>query len=165
MLKKTRLQQLLFTRVHLVSGLILALALFLAVPQQSFAQLNPGQAPGGKFDIFKGPTNQVLDELNPLSIGGGTDINNAQPSAYKADLSTPGGIVSRLLEFAFPLAGLILFAMLVWGGFEIILGAANKKSVDSGKQRITSAIIGFLLLFSSYWITQIIEVIFGIMIL
>ncbi len=165
MLKKTRLQQLLFSRFHLVSGLILALALFLAVPQQSFAQLNQGQQPGGKFDIFKGPTNQDLEDLNPLSIGGGTDINNAQPSIYKADLSTPGGIVSRLLEFAFPLAGLILFAMLVWGGFEIILGAANKKSVDSGKQRITSAIIGFLLLFSSYWITQIIEVIFGIMIL
>lgn len=98
-------------------------------------------------------TEDVLNELNPL-----------QKYSDKAEeLSTPGGIVTRFLTiFAFPLGGLILFVMLVWGGFEMLMGAADKKSIDAGKQRITAALIGFLLLFASYWIAKIIGMIFGI---
>lgn len=108
------------------------------------------------YDPLEGPTALTFDTLNPLRVLG---------SPFADQLSSPGGIVSRVLVFAFPLAGLILFVMLVWGGFEIMLGAASQKMVDAGKQRITAAIVGFLLLFSSYWITQIIEVIFGVVIL
>ncbi|MFZ1721052.1 MAG: hypothetical protein WAU07_00950, partial [Microgenomates group bacterium] len=103
--------------------------------------------------------------LNPLEIGGGETIEENAASDFATDLSTPGGIVTRLLEFAFPLAGLILFLMIVWGGFEILTGAATKKSVDAGKQRITAALLGFLLLFATYWIGQLLEVVFGIVIL
>lgn len=111
-------------------------------------------APAGVFDPFEGPTEETFDFLNPLNLG-----------TRAALLSTPGGILTQVLIFAFPLGGLILFIMLVWGGFEILLGGANKKYVDSGKQRITAAFVGFFLLFSSYWITQIVEVIFGVAIL
>ncbi len=133
---------------------------------------NPGQ-PGGvpgapppeaEFDPFEGPNSQTFEALNPLSLGGNEDVSQPQASAYKDALSTPGGIVSRLLVFSFPMAGLILFTMIVWGGGEILAGAASKKSVDAGKQRITAAIVGFLLLFSSYWIIQIVEIIFGVVI-
>lgn len=116
--------------------------------------LNP---PDDAFDPLQGPTQETFDTLNPLRISGSNDLAD--------DLSTPGGIVSRLLDFSFPIAGLILFIMLVWGGFEILLGAANKKMVDAGRQRITAALIGFILLFTSYWIMRIIEQIFGIAVL
>ncbi|NCN24376.1 MAG: hypothetical protein GW945_02745 [Candidatus Pacebacteria bacterium] len=55
--------------------------------------------------------------------------------------------------------------MLSWAGFEMLAGASSEKSLDAGKQRATAAIVGFLLLFVSYWIMQIVEVIFGITIL
>lgn len=100
-------------------------------------------------------TSQTLDDLNPLK-------NN---SDVADQLSTPGGIITRLLTFAFPLAGIILFVMLTWSGFEIVAGAASKKSQDAGKQRATAAVVGFLLLFASYWIIQVIEVIFNVAIL
>lgn len=100
-----------------------------------------------------GVTNATFDELNPLKTSG---------SEQAQQLSTPGGIISRVLEFAFPIAGLILFVMIVWGGFEILTGAADKKSLDAGKQRISAAIIGFVLLFVSYWIIRIIEEVLGI---
>ncbi len=99
-----------------------------------------------------------LDRLNPLYSQGSPVLAE--------ELSTPGGIINRFIQnYAFPLAGLILFVMLVWGGFEMLSGAANKKSIDAGKQRITAAVIGFVLLFAAYWIIQIIEAMFGLSIL
>lgn len=118
-----------------------------------------GQSPLGPGK--EGVTSSDFDAFNPLKIGqnstGGTGSNLA------TDLSTPGGIISRLLDFAFPLAGLILFVMLVWGGFEMVYGANNtSKAIEAGKNRITTALIGFILLFASYWIMQLVEVILGI---
>ena len=116
------------------------------------------------FTPYEAPSNAFFDMLNPLQHAGGGDIFEDEASAYANQLSTPGGIVSRVLAFAFPLAGLILFVMLVWGGFEILIQAPSKKGIDAGKQRVSAAIIGFILLFSSYWIWQIVEVVFGIVI-
>lgn len=125
----------------------------------------PAPTPTPKtFTPYEAPSNSFFDMLNPLKHAGGDDIFEDEASAYADQLSTPGGIVSRLLAFAFPLAGLILFVMLVWGGFEILIQAPSKKGIDAGKQRVSAAIIGFILLFSSYWIWQIVEVVFGIVI-
>lgn len=118
----------------------------------------------GDLDAIHGPNNKTFDKLNPLRIGGSADMTKTEASAYADELSTPGGIVSRILKFIFPLAGLVLFVMLVWGGLEIMLGAVSKK-IDAGKQRVTAAIVGFLLLFASYWIWQILQVVFGVKIL
>lgn len=102
----------------------------------------------------QGLTAETLDSLNPLK---------QYSQGVEEDLSRPGGIISRLLRFAFPLAGIVLFVMLIWSGFEIFTGATSgKKSLDAGKQRATAAVIGFFLLFVSYWLAQILEVIFGI---
>ena len=112
----------------------------------------------------KGPDNETFNALNPLKIGGANDIADKAESEYAGELSTPGGIVSRVIKFLFPLAGLVLFVMLVWGGFEIMMGSISKK-VDAGKQRVTAAIVGFLILFATYWIWQIIQVVFGVKVL
>lgn len=80
----------------------------------------------------------------------------------KGDLSTPGGIINAAMPYLFSIAGLILFVMIVWGAFEIMTGATDPKSADSGKKRITAAVIGFVLLFLSYWIGQIIQYVFGL---
>lgn len=126
---------------------------------------NPFLTGGGDLTITEGVSTETFNALNPLQIGGGDTIFSEAPSQYAAQLSTPGGIVSRVLEFAFPIAGLILFLILVWGGFEMLTGAATKKSLDAGKQRVTAALVGFFLLFATYWIGQLLEVIFGIVIL
>lgn len=116
---------------------------------------NPGGGTGGGIDIFEGPTSANFRELNPLNMFG---------SATSRTLNSPGAIVSRLLTFAFPLAGLILFVMIVWGGFEMLTGATGK-GIEAGRQRVTAALVGFTLLFVAYWVFQIVEVIFGVVIL
>lgn len=126
-----------------------------STPTPTYEPYNPYQAPRKEF----------FDMVDPLQLGGGQDILEEAPSAYAETLRSPGGIVNKALDFIFPLAGLILFFMLVWGGFEMLIGAPTKKSMESGRNRVTAAIVGFLLLFSSYWIWQIIEIVFGVKIL
>lgn len=101
-------------------------------------------------------TNQTLNAIDPLLIGGST---------RGEQFSTPGGIISRVLEYAFPLAGIILFVMIVIGGFQMVLGAGEQKAMEGGRQRVTMAIVGFILLFSAYWVAQILESLFNIKIL
>lgn len=76
--------------------------------------------------------------------------------------TTPAGIVSAVLPLLFTAAGMILFLMLVWGGFEMMINATDSKAQEAGKQRITAAIIGFVLLFCSYWIAQLLQYVFGV---
>ena len=120
--------------------------------------------PDDAITPYEAPTNETFDLLNPLKIAGGDNIEVSVASDFADDLSTPGGIVTRVLTFIFPLAGLILFLMISWSGFEIITGAGDSAKVTAGKQRLTAAIIGFLILFASYWMVQIMEVVFGVVI-
>ncbi len=136
-------------KINSIFQSVLLLSSSLFFPLTAYAQ------EGGGLTV----DNYDLEAINPLNIGNTTNTSLAE------QLSTPGGIISRVLVFAFPLAGLILFVMIVWGGFETLAGSATKKSVESGRKRITSAILGFILLFASYWIIQIIQLVFEVQIL
>lgn len=76
-----------------------------------------------------------------------------------------GGIINSALPTILSIAGLILFGMLVSGGFTMLAGAADKEAQEKGKKQITSALIGFFVIFLAYWIAQILQVIFKINIL
>lgn len=107
--------------------------------------------------INAGPSKSgFLDSLNQSIFGGG---------GPRPEFQTPRGIIGYLLPFLFTFAGIILFVMIVWGGLEMLTGATDAKKQEAGKQRITAGILGFLIIFSSYWIAQIIQTIFGISIL
>lgn len=73
-----------------------------------------------------------------------------------------GGILSNILPYLLTIAGLILFGMLVTGGFTMLAGAADKESQEKGKKQITSALTGFGIIFLAYWIAQILQVIFKV---
>lgn len=85
----------------------------------------------------------------------------------KSDLtdSSLGGIVTVFLPYALTMAGMILFGMLVAGGFTMMTGAADKESQEKGKKMITSSLVGFFVIFLAYWIAQILQVIFKVNIL
>jgi hypothetical protein len=78
--------------------------------------------------------------------------------------TTLGGIISNILPNIYILAGIILFFLLVAGGlmFLISAGQENPEGAAKGGQAVTAALIGFLIIFASYWIIQIIKVITGI---
>lgn len=111
---------------------------------------------------------KFLQQVNPLTVVGNKMSGvpfEVQQVMNIANFSTPAGFLNAVLPWLFSLAGVILFIMITWGGFEMMMGASDTKSFDAGKQRVTSALIGFTLLFCSYWIAQIIQYIFGVNIL
>lgn len=74
-----------------------------------------------------------------------------------------GDLVNVILPNVYMLAGVILFILLLFGGFGVIMGAGNDdpKQAAQGRQAITMAVIGFLVIFASYWIIGIIEKLTG----
>jgi len=75
---------------------------------------------------------------------------------------TIGTIVSEVLPYIFVLAGLALLLMLIFGGFQLMTSAGDPKGMEAGKNRVMYAIIGFLIIFASFWLVQILQVIFGL---
>jgi len=78
-----------------------------------------------------------------------------------------GTLISNFLPNIYVLAGIILFLLLIAGGYGIIMGSGSGDSnqVGKGQKAVTSAIVGFVLIFASYWIIQIIQVLTGMEIL
>lgn len=95
-----------------------------------------------------------------------TDYNQAIGlGSNGTKFDTLGGIISAFLPYLLTIAGLILFGMLIMGGFTMLAGAADKESQEKGKKMLTSALTGFFIIFLAYWIAQILQVIFKVNIL
>lgn len=76
-----------------------------------------------------------------------------------------GTIVSALLPFLFIIGGIVMGGMLIIGGFDILTSMGSEDKLKQGSEKIKNALIGFLLLFGSYWLAQIAQVLFKIPIL
>jgi len=81
------------------------------------------------------------------------------PFGASAQFSIPGGsdeinvYISKLYTFGFGIGGILAVLMIVIGGiYYSVSGAVDKKS--EGKEMITSALLGLLILFGSYLILQ-----------
>lgn len=88
-----------------------------------------------------------------------------QNASADTTYSGVGSLLNNILPNVYIVAGLIIFFMLILGGFSIISSASDSHKLEEGKKTITSAIIGLLVLFASYWIIQIIQVVTGVPIL
>ena len=79
-------------------------------------------------------------------------------------LSGIGGLVSLFLNIAFVLSGLILLFFFIMGGIGMIssAGQSDPQKAEQAKKTITSAIIGFVIVFTSYWIVKLIGQLLGI---
>lgn len=74
-------------------------------------------------------------------------------------------LLNNIIPNVYVAAGIVIFFMILFGGYSIIVGGSDTHKLDEGKKTITSAIIGLLVLFASYWIIQLIQVITGVPIL
>lgn len=80
------------------------------------------------------------------------------------EIENVGSLVSTVVANLYIIAGIIVFILFLWGGFEYIRGAGSddRDAIGRGKKVISSAITGFLIIFVSYWIIQLIELLTNI---
>ena len=84
----------------------------------------------------------------PLNIGGGP--------------ITITSIIARVMTFLIPLASIILFASIVWGGYEIMMSQGDAGKLKEGRAKLTTGVVGFIILVLAYFITRLIAEVFQI---
>ena len=109
-----------------------------------------------QFVSASGPVSDSFQELSETT----TPLFSA-----RSPLPLVALIINQAVLILFSLSGLVLFAMIVTGGYQILTAVQDPGAADAGKKRITAGIVGYVLLISVYWIAQIVEVVFGIAIL
>lgn len=105
--------------------------------------------------------------LLAVNIGDELILKPSQSITQAPQISNPGALISILLKNVYVVAGILLFVLLIFGGISVIMsaGQGDPKKAAQGQKALTSAVIGFLLIFTSYWIIQIIQYITGLNIL
>lgn len=88
-----------------------------------------------------------------------------QGSSASTEYTGVGSLINNILPNVYIAGGLVIFFMIVLGGFTIIANAGDPHKIQEGGKTITSAIIGLVVLFASYWIIQLIQVVSGVSIL
>lgn len=82
-----------------------------------------------------------------------------EPSIYFQEL------IPRGVGWLFVFGSLAFFFMFIWGAVTWILSGGDKAGVESARNKITNALIGFVLMIGSFAIIKLIETFFGIDIL
>ena len=80
------------------------------------------------------------------------------------NLSNPtiGNIIKTIIPYIYTSAGILLLLYLIYGGFSYITSLGDPKGIQTAKGKITNALVGFLIVFFSYFIIQLIAEIFNI---
>jgi len=93
-------------------------------------------------------------------------VDLANPSIFPpaAVIQDPGSFINIVLRFVYLVAGIIAFGLFAGGGLMMIQGANSSDSgqMSKGKQAITYAIIGLVIIFGSFFFIQFIETLFGV---
>ncbi len=76
-----------------------------------------------------------------------------------------GPIVSQVLLYAIVIAGLIFFAKLIMAGFGFLTSAGDSGKIAAATKNLTNAAIGLFVVFVTFFVIQIIQVVFGVSIL
>ncbi len=74
-----------------------------------------------------------------------------------------GSLVKTIIDTSFVVSGIIILFMFVYAGIMMIQSAGSGKAdnAEKAKQAATYAAIGFAIIFVSYWLIRLIEVITG----
>jgi len=111
------------------------------------------------------PTVYAAEEVSPCYAGtGGVNLGDClrlSDSTKVSDVySNPAFLVNLIVSNIFIVGGIIFFLFLIVAGFKFITG--GQKGAEDAKGIITTALIGFIIMFASYWIIQIVSLLTGV---
>jgi hypothetical protein len=90
------------------------------------------------------------------------DVGGTSITGPLQGISNLSDLINRLLLFIVPFAAIILFIVLVAGGFIILTSQGVPDKLKNGRAMITAGLIGFFILVFSIAIVKVIGFLFGI---
>jgi energy-converting hydrogenase Eha subunit E len=80
------------------------------------------------------------------------------------NLTNIGDLVSFFIKGSFAVAGTILVIFFILGGIGLMSGAgkSDPKQIEQAKQSLSTAVVGFLIVFLAYWVVRLLLKIFGV---
>jgi hypothetical protein len=98
-----------------------------------------------------------------FTFPGGTTAEGTITVTGPVSMATDiGTILVKAIPYIFAAAGIGLLLMIIAAGFGLLSSAGDPKKTEGAKQRITNALLGFVIIFVAYWLVQIAGKIFGI---
>lgn len=81
---------------------------------------------------------------------------------FPIEETTLGKILTQFLPYVFTGAGIALFIYLLLGGFQFLTSGGEPKAVEGARNKITNAIIGFVIIFTAFLLTKVLERVLGL---
>ncbi|PIR60872.1 MAG: hypothetical protein COU67_00240 [Candidatus Pacebacteria bacterium CG10_big_fil_rev_8_21_14_0_10_44_54] len=104
------------------------------------------------IDLFEQAKTQELPGRNGI-----TDISSPQVGL--------GNLTSNLLNIAMTIAALLVFIYLLWGAIGWITAGGDKGKIETARNKITTAVIGVVVLASVVAIFKVLQLVLGIEVL
>jgi len=100
---------------------------------------------GSSVAASYGVAMMYVQDVFAVDLLGGEDITPS--TGYASNL---GSVINSVLNFIMVIAALLVLLYLVWGGIEWITSGGDKGKTESARNKITSAVIGLIILASAY---------------
>lgn len=105
-------------------------------------------------------TSLLAQAQNCVGGGDGVDLQNCIKINDQQSVSdlypTVSSLINVLVPNLFIIAGVIFLFLMIFAGVRII-SSGSSKGVEEGQKQLTTAVVGFVVMFSAYWIVQIVE--------
>ena len=75
--------------------------------------------------------------------------------------ATLGDIINAVLPMVWSAAGILLLAYLIFGGFQFMTSGGDPRKKATAQGKITDALIGFVIVFTAFWIVELVGIIIG----
>lgn len=95
-------------------------------------------------------SHQITNPLLPDNLRGLTGIEFFQRT------------IPNFVGLAFLVGSLIFFFMFVTGGIQWIMAGGDKANVETARGKLSNALIGLVILFSTFAVMKFIEIFFGV---
>lgn len=110
-------------------------------------------------------SNAVIPRAYAACNTGGANINlgdclqlNDSGESVSSVFAKPTDLINLIVSNLFVFAGVIFFLMIIFAGFKFIGDAKGK---EDAQKIVQTALIGFIIMFSAYWVVQIIKFVTG----
>lgn len=74
----------------------------------------------------------------------------------------PGFVIQLVLPYIFGIAGIILILNIIFSGYQMMTSAGDPKAMQAAQSKITTSLIGIIIIFISFWLVTLLMKFFGI---